>query len=173
MILLLFGCDSGSQNNQILTAEQQISEISQSRREGKTITVTSAADIICVPDKIIYYHKGQQAVIEKGSEKYDTIVKMARARASYADDIIKSAIRDSDLDAARKNNDLIEFVYSDLIKVDWNHIDHHNKAFTYRFEYTSIFFPLTGEFNELMIFKPKSSGPVGRMGAADELLKYL
>lgn len=96
---------------------------------------------------------------------------MTQNRASKVKDVAKLAISQLDIETLKKNNDTLEFVYSKNVAVNWK--NNVNYDFLYRFEYSSIIFPLIGEWNKFMIFSPKSPGPLDSMASADELLKYL
>ena len=173
-LIFISGCNSANLNNlneQSGSNNQKQPDPKLSEKEEPIITYTSASDLITIPDKIIYYHQGNQTIINKNDGKFDNIIKMTRNRASNVKDVAKSAISQSDIKTLKENNDTLEFVYSKNIAVNWkNNVSYD---FLYKFEYNSIIFPLAGDWNKFMIFSPKSPGPLGSMASADELLKYL
>ncbi|WP_368294537.1 hypothetical protein [Dehalobacter sp. TBBPA1] len=148
--------------------EQPDSKISE--KEEQTITYANAADLITIPDKIIYYHRGNQTIVDKNN-KFDNILKITKDRASIVKDVSKLAFSQSDIEALKQNNDVIEYVYLKNVSANWKY--DVNSDFIYRFEYNSIIFPLTGEWNDKAIFLPTSPGPLVPMGSADELIKVL
>jgi len=74
---------------------------------------------------------------------------------------------------ARKQKGAIEFVYTNNVEVNYKPIASDNEDFRYKFVYNSLLFPLSGDWNEFMIFLPLQSGPLGPLKSPDELLKYL
>ena len=173
-LLFIFGCDSDNLNNLIrkpASNSQKQPDPNFSEKGEQIITYTSASDLITIPDKIIYYHQGNQIILDENNDKFHNIMKMTKDRASNVKDVTKSAISLSDIETLKENNDTLEFVYLKNVAVNWK--NNVNYDFIYRFEYNSIIFPLTGEWNKFMIFSPKSPGPLGSMASADELLKYL
>lgn len=176
MMLLLAGChsvDQGSQTNQTPTNNQQQVGSNPSERGGEVITYTSVADIIAIPDKIIYYRQGKQTVIDRDNAKFNKVIERVKTRSSSADDATQSYISNSDIERLKQNDDALEFIYERNIIVEWKPPNSSIKDFTYKFNYNAILFPLTGEYKKYMLFKPRSPGPIGDMGPADDLLKYL
>ena len=134
------------------------------------ITSNIAADLIAIPDKIIYYHQGKENIIQKGDVKFDNIIKMSKSRVGKVD-MYKSAILKSDIETQKQTNDVVELVYSKNIEANFK--PNVDNAFQYKFVYNSLFFPLSGNQNNWLIFLPIQSGPLGPLKSGDELLKYL
>jgi len=174
MLLLVSGCHSGNlinQDSQSLSSDRKQSDPNFPEKEGEIITYTSASDLISVPDSIIYYHQGKQTIINNDNNKFNTIITMTKNRAFIVKGIFKTLVTKTDIETLKQNNFVLEFLYSKNIAVNWkNPVDSDNVS---NYEYNVILFPLNGEWNKFMIFSPKSSGPLGSMGSADELLKYL
>ena len=141
-------------------------------KEENTIVTEHAADLITIPDKIIFYHQGKETLIDKDNTKFQKIVSMAVDRANTVKDISKMAISESDIGTLRQQNDVLEFSYSKEVEVNWRP-PNVTTDFQYKFKYNSILFPLSGEWNKFMIFLPIQNGPIGPMGPADEIQKYL
>lgn len=160
-ILILSGCSSGTTMNK-----------NSNMKEGNTITTERAADLIAVPDQIIYYHQGKETIIDKDNIKFQNIMSMTINRADNVKDIYKRAISNSDIETLKQHNDVLEFSYSKEVEASWRP-PHVTTDFQYTFKYNTILFPLSGEWNKFMIFLPIQNGPLGPMGSADELQKYL
>ena len=162
-VLFVSGCNS---------PKNTVSDQSKTQSEGVgAITSYNVADLISMPDKIIFYHKGTSTIINKESDKYQTLVKMIKARCDSNIDLYKSGISESDITNQRQTNDALEFVYSNKVEAHWK-VKSHND-FQYNFVYTSILFPLSGDKNNWMIFLPIQNGPLGPLKSPDDLLKYL
>lgn len=162
LLILCSGCSSINSN---------IIGQPDSQREEKIITYTNAAELIDIPDKIIYYHQGNQITIDKNNDKFDKIVKATKDRVFIANDVYKLAFSQSDLEGLKQKNDVLEFIYPRAVSVNWKY--NADLDFIYSFNYNSIIFPLTGQWNDMVFFLPNSPGPLGLMGSEDELLKLL
>lgn len=137
-----------------------------------TTTGTSdAEDLIKVPDKIVYYNKGKQTVIDKKNKKFDKIVKLVKARVTSANDIYKTSISSRDIEKQEKSNNVVEFIYTSKITMNWKY-GKDNKS-DCKLVYNSIVFPLDGQYSKMAIFTPTSAGPIGPLKDAKELLNYI
>lgn len=132
---------------------------------------SDAEDLIKVPDKIVYYNKGKQTVIDKKNKKFDKIVKLVKARVTSANDIYKTAINSKDIEKQEKSNNVVEFIYTSKITMNWKY-GKDNKS-DYKFVYNSIVFPLDGQYSKMAIFTPTSAGPIGPLKDPKELLNYI
>ncbi|MBK1812827.1 hypothetical protein JHL18_19585 [Clostridium sp. YIM B02505] len=137
-----------------------------------TTTGTSdAEDLIKVPDKIVYYNKGKQTVIDKKNKKFDKIVKLVKARITSANDIYKTAISSRDIEKQEKSNNVVEFIYTNKITMNWKY-GKDNKS-DLKLVYNTIVFPLDGQYSKMAIFTPTSAGPIGPLKDPKELLNYI
>ena len=163
IVLLISGCNS---------PKTTVSGQSKTQSEGVgAITSYKMADLIAMPDEIIFHYKGTSTVINKDSDKYQNLVKMTKDRCGDNIDQYRSLITESEITNLKQNNDVIEFIYS-------NNIEIHLKVksdieFQYNFVYTSLLFPLSGDKNNWMFFLPIQNGPFGDLKSPDDLLKYL
>lgn len=166
-VLFVTGCNS---------PKTTVNDQSKTQSDGVgAITSYNAADLIAMPDKIIFYHKGTSTIINKDSEKYQNIVKMTKARYDGNIDMYLSAISESDIADQKQNNDAVEFVYSNKVEAHWKRVKKvgSDNDSQYNFVYTSLLFPLSGNRNSWMIFLPIQNGPLGPLKSPDDLLKYL
>lgn len=127
-------------------------------------------DLLKIPDKIIYFHQGNETVINKGDLKFDNIITMTKSRLSTTCDMFQTGMTESEI-VAQKQKSAIEFVYTNNVEV--NYKPRANVDFQYKFVYNSLLFPLNGDWNEYIIFLPLQSGPLGPLKSPDDLLKYL
>ena len=165
-VLVLFVTSCNSPKNAVNDQSKTKSD------SDEAIIAHNVADLIAMPDKIIYYHKGISTIVSKNSEKYKNIVKMSKARCDGNIDIYLSAINESDIADQKQNNDVVEFVYSNKVEAYWTRVGSDND-FHYHFVYTSLLFPLSGNRNKWMFFLPIQNGPLGPLKSPDDLLKYL
>lgn len=127
-------------------------------------------DLLKLPDKIIYYHRRKETVFNKADLKFDNIIKMTKSRLGTTLYMALTAMTESEI-VARKQKGAIEFVYTNNVELNYKPIA--NEDFQYKFVYNSLLFPLSGDWNEYMIFLPLQKGPLGPLKFPDELLKYL
>ncbi|MDR3601980.1 MAG: hypothetical protein P4L49_16075 [Desulfosporosinus sp.] len=127
-------------------------------------------DLIEIPDKVIYYHRRKETVFNKADLKFDNIIKMTKSRLGTTLYMALTVMKESEI-VARKQKGAIEFVYTNNIEL--NYKPRANEDFQYKFVYNSLFFPLSGDWNQYMIFLPLQKGPLGPLKSPDELLKYL
>jgi hypothetical protein len=127
-------------------------------------------DLLKLPDKIIYYHRRKETVFNKADLKFDNIIKMTKSRLGTTLYMAMTAMTESEI-VARKQKGAIEFVYTNNVELNYKPIA--NEDFQYKFVYNSLLFPLSGDWNEYMIFLPLQKGPLGPLKSPDELLKYL
>jgi hypothetical protein len=127
-------------------------------------------DLLKLPDKIIYYHRRKETVFNKADLKFDNIIKMTKSRLGTTLYMALTAMTESEI-VARKQKGAIEFVYTNNVELNYKPIA--NEDFQYKFVYNSLLFPLSGDWNEYMIFLPLQKGPLGPLKSPDELLKYL
>jgi len=137
--------------------------------EWKIITNNGVA-LLKVPDKIIYFHRRKETVINKADLKFDNIIKMTKSRLGTTLNMSLTGMTESEI-VARKQKGAIEFVYTNNVEVNYKPIA--NNDFQYKFVYNSLLFPLSGDWNEFMIFLPLQKGPLGPLKSPVELLKYL
>jgi hypothetical protein len=159
-ILILSGCSS-----------KTIIGKNDNTKEVNTITTERAADLIAVPDQIIYYHQGKETIIDKSNVKYQNIISMAINRTDSVNDMCQLYISRPEIETLKQNNDVLEFAYSKEVTAQWK--AHADSDFKYKFVYNAILFPLSGDWKKFMIFMPNPSGPIGPMGSAEDLQKYL
>ncbi|GKU23692.1 hypothetical protein [Clostridium folliculivorans] len=137
-----------------------------------TTTGTSdAEDLIKVPDKIVYFNKGKQTVIDKKNKKFDKIVKLVRARVTSANDIYKTSMTSREIEKQEKSNNVVEFIYTSKVTMNWKY-GKDNKS-DCKLVYNSIVFPLDGQYSKMAIFTPTSAGPIGPLKDPKELLNYI
>jgi len=139
--------------------------------EWNTIS-NNVADLLKIPDKIIYYHRRKKTVFNKADLKFDNIIKMTKSRLGTTLNMALTGMTEFEI-VARKQKGAIEFVYTNNVEVNYKPIASDNEDFRYKFVYNSLLFPLSGDWNEFMIFLPLQSGPLGPLKSPDELIKYL
>ena len=139
--------------------------------EWNTIS-NNVVDLLKIPNKIIYYHRRKETIINKTDLKFDNIIKMTKSRLGTTLNKALTAMTESEI-VACKQKGAIEFVYTNNVEVNYKPIESDNEDFRYKFVYNSLLFPLSGDWNEFMIFLPLQSGPLGPLKSPDELLKYL
>ena len=132
----------------------------------------NVVDLLKIPDKIIYYHLRKETIINKADLKFDNIIKMTKSRLGTTLNMALTAMTESEI-VACKQKGALEFVYTNYLEVNYKPIASDNEDFRYKFVYNSSLFPLSGDWNEFMIFLPLQSGPLGPLKSPDELLKYL
>lgn len=164
-LALLISCSGCSSINSISIGQ------SDSKKEEQIITSTNVAELINIPEKIIYYHQGNQTIIDKNNDKFDKIVKLTKNRVSTVQDVSKLAFSQLDIEALKQNNVVLEFIYAKDVSANWKYDTHLD--FIYRFNYNSIVFPLTGKWNDMAFFLPTSPGPLIPLESKDELLELL
>lgn len=139
-------------------------------KEEWNIISNNVVDLLKIPDKIIYHHRGKETVINKAHLKFDIIIEMTKSRLGETLQMFKTGMIGSDI-VAQKQKGAIEFVYTNNVEVNYKPIA--NNDFQYEFVYNSLLFPLSGDWNKFMIFLPIQSGPLGLLKSPDELRKYL
>lgn len=167
-ILILSGCSSKTsmnKNDNNLKEENTIT----------TVSATNPTELIAIPDQVIYYHQGKANVIDKDNIKFQKIVSMAINRTANVKDIAKLGMTKSDIETLKQHDDVLEFSYAKEIEAKWAPYTANDLSsdFQYNFKYNAILFPLTGEWNEFMIYLPLQNGPLTPMEPADDLQKYL
>ncbi|KLU58646.1 hypothetical protein CEB3_c46620 [Peptococcaceae bacterium CEB3] len=174
IFLLVSGCNSTSDSTgkKINTVKTQMNISSES--EGKRIiTKNNAADLVKIPNKILYYHQGKSTVIPNNDPRFNNLINMTKARLDGSIDIYKSVITLSDVSAQKEKTDLLEFVYDNNVEVFWKPHANGQTQYQYRLVYNSLIFPLDGTRRDWLIVLPIQNGPLGPLKSPDELLKYL
>lgn len=120
-----------------------------------------------VPNEIILYKNGDAQTINKDNKVFSEIVKEMNNRAHHHFNVAKLAFNRNDMVELKKREIIIEFKYSK------KHISYIR---LYGEEYSSLIFPLTGLYKELVFFDNSNenlNGPLGPLDSPDILLNLL
>jgi hypothetical protein len=97
-----------------------------------------------IPNRIIFYKKGEIVVINKDDTKYQKTIDLTNIRVKSITDSYKSIISQSDMDMMMSKGSLLEFDYSSI------HVFKYNSTYNndeFKVSYKKLYFPLDSVSN--------------------------
>jgi hypothetical protein len=155
---VLVGCKENVSNN--------VPTVEQTTTNQK---VTQDTSTIPIPDKIIFYNKGKESVIDKKDSKYNEVVNLTKERIKGIQDVYKSFI---DINGLKSKGSLLEFNYTAAQTFEYVTAQGKKEIISY----TKLYFDVdvNDRENILMAFEGgQGVGPVGPLSSPDKLINIL
>lgn len=149
MIIMLTGCTNHNESSYIQNQDKiEMSNIDQT---------TYDQSYFIEPNEIIIYKNGDKQIFTKENPLFDDIVKLMNDRENKYIGLIRTAFTDDENETIKTDELVIEFVYLETNKLILE-MDSTER------EYTSLIFPLTGEYMQLCIVYNDSNNLHGTIG---------
>jgi len=113
---------------------------------GSSNTKTEAKDFAAtfgMPEQIIVYNKGSQTKLDKGSEKYDKIIKILNEQFKKEKNLglVESKVKNTENEKSVKQQETsLEFIYFELSRYPWDAKNENDKK-----AFIKILWALTGK----------------------------
>lgn len=157
---VLVGCKENV-SNKVPTVEQTTAATNE--------TVAQDKSTIPMPDKIIFYNKGKEFVIENKEPKYNDVVNLSKERIKGIQGVYKSAINLNDL---KSKGSLLEFDYTAAQTFEYVRAQGKKEIISYTKLYFNV--DVNDRNNILMAFEGgQGVGPVGPLSSPDKLINIL